>query len=83
MPFPLPGDLPNPGIQLVSPALAGRFFTTEPPRQVTGEGEVGREEMKMGWLIWGMVPSLQGEVGFIPAVLGFLEASACLASALC
>ena len=34
MPFPLPGDLPNPGIKLVSPeslALARRFFTTEPP----------------------------------------------------
>ena len=29
-----PGDLPNPGIELLSlasPALAGRFFTTEPP----------------------------------------------------
>ena len=33
-PFPSPGDLPNPGMELVStasPALAGRFFTTEPP----------------------------------------------------
>ena len=32
--FSLPGDLPDPGIQsasLVSPALAGGFFTTEPP----------------------------------------------------
>ena len=29
--FPSPGDLPNPGIELgslISPALAGRFFTT-------------------------------------------------------
>ena len=24
-------DLPGPGIELVSSALAGRFFTTEPP----------------------------------------------------
>ena len=24
-----PGDLPNPGIKPTSPALAGRFFTTE------------------------------------------------------
>ena len=30
LPFPSPGDLPNPGIEPVSPALAGRFFTTEP-----------------------------------------------------
>ena len=29
--FPSPGDLPNPGIELACPALAGRFFTTEPP----------------------------------------------------
>ena len=32
--FPPPGDLPDPGIEPTSPAspaLAGRFFTTEPP----------------------------------------------------
>ena len=32
-PFPSPGDLPRPGIVLVSPALADRFFTTEPPEK--------------------------------------------------
>ena len=26
-----PGDLPDPGLEPRSPALAGRFFTTEPP----------------------------------------------------
>ena len=31
LPFPALGDLPNPGIQPVSPVLAGGFFTTEPP----------------------------------------------------
>ena len=34
LPFPSPGDLPNPGIKPVSPmspVLAGRFLTTEPP----------------------------------------------------
>ena len=33
LPFPIPGDLPNPGIQSSSPvdsALASRFFITEP-----------------------------------------------------
>ena len=30
LPFPPPGNLPNPGIQSASPALAGGFFTTEP-----------------------------------------------------
>ena len=29
--FPPPGDLPNPRIVPTSPALAGGFFTTEPP----------------------------------------------------
>ena len=37
LPFPSPEDLPNPGIEpafpayQASPALAGGFFTTEPP----------------------------------------------------
>jgi len=31
LPFSSPGDLPNPGIKPVSPALAGRFYTTPPP----------------------------------------------------
>ena len=31
LPFPSPGDLPDPGIELESSALAGGFFTTEPP----------------------------------------------------
>ena len=29
-PFPPSGDLPNPGIEPMSPMLAGRYFTTEP-----------------------------------------------------
>jgi len=31
LPFPSPGDYPDPGIDLASLALAGRFFTSEPP----------------------------------------------------
>ena len=31
LPFPLPGDLPNLGIEPVSPASAGRSFATVPP----------------------------------------------------
>ena len=33
LPFPSPGDLPDPGIEPMSPVLAGGFFTTEPPRK--------------------------------------------------
>ena len=32
--FPSPGDLFRPGIEPASPALPGRFFTTEPPRML-------------------------------------------------
>ena len=38
LPCPPPGDLPNPGMEptsLVSPALAGGFFTTAPPQKPT------------------------------------------------
>ena len=37
-PFPPPGDLSDPGIKHMSPASAGRFFTTEP------QGSLRREE---------------------------------------
>ena len=38
LPFSPPGDLSNPGIEFVAPvasALAGGFFTTEPPGKST------------------------------------------------
>ena len=31
MPFPTLGDLPDPGVEPTSPALAGVFLTTAPP----------------------------------------------------
>ena len=39
LPFPTPGDLPDPGIEPVapaSPALAGGYITTEPPGKPKG-----------------------------------------------
>ena len=35
LPLSPPGDLPHPGIELTSPALASELFTTEPPRRST------------------------------------------------
>ena len=32
LPFPFPGDLPDPGIESTSPTFAG-FFTAEPPEK--------------------------------------------------
>ena len=40
LPFPPAGDLPDPGVEprsLVSPALAGGFFTTDPPGKLPGK----------------------------------------------
>jgi len=31
LPFPSPGDLPDPGIKPVSPTVESGFFTSEPP----------------------------------------------------
>ena len=31
LPFPSPGNLRDPGVEPTSPALAGKFFTTESP----------------------------------------------------
>ena len=39
--FPSRGDLLNPGIEPTSPALAGGFFTTEPPGKPKGGLENG------------------------------------------
>ena len=41
LPFPPPGHLPAPGIKPASPALAGGFFTTEPPRKPSRSLKVG------------------------------------------
>ena len=54
LPFPSPGNLPDPRIEAGSPALASGFFTTEPPgrsrdmdstaqfRKLPGNSEVPR-----------------------------------------
>ena len=44
LPFPSPGDLPNPGIEpmsLMSPASAGRFFTTSSTWRIPGTAQLG------------------------------------------
>ena len=50
LPFPSPGELPDPEIEPVSPALASGFFTTEPPGNPMDEGT---------W--WGMVHGVAKE----------------------
>ena len=35
LPFPPPGNLPDPGMESASPVLAGRFLTMEPPGKLS------------------------------------------------
>ena len=35
LPFPFPRDLPDTGIEPISPALPGGFLTTEPPGEAS------------------------------------------------
>ena len=60
LPFPPPGDLSHPGIEplsLVSPALAGRFFTGAPP----GKPKVSKQGCKFHYSA-----SLSSVVGRMP-----------------
>ena len=43
LPFPSPGDLPDPGIESELPALADGFFTTESP---------GKPESSLRWVLF-------------------------------
>ena len=42
LPFPPPGDLPNPGNEVPPPALAGRFLTTVLPGKPRGSYNKGK-----------------------------------------
>ena len=49
--FPPPGDLPYPGIKLMSPvapALVGRFFTTDPPGKPISVTQSRKNQGKTG-----------------------------------
>ena len=46
LPFPLPGDLPDPGIEPTSLALAGGLFTIEPPGKSSAVKEINKYKKK-------------------------------------
>ena len=50
LPFPSPGDLPNPGFEPTSPALSGGFFTAEPVKLGKACKTLHRFKKKM-WLL--------------------------------
>ena len=72
LPLPCSEDLPDPRIEPTSPALAGRFFTTEPPgkpllfslRSPPSEEQSGPDESLHG--------HLSGSLSFVPQALRLL-----------
>ena len=57
LPFPSLGDLPNPGVEPKSPALAGGFSTTEPPGKAYIEAPVSNPEYtkrKKIYVLWAL-----------------------------
>ena len=64
LPFPPPGDLPDSGIEAVSPALVGRFFTTELPG------------IRLGPLKWSL-ETIMVPVSRIKTTLNYKESQQC------
>ena len=68
LPFPPLGNLPDPGIQPRSPALAGRFFTAEPPGKPISSTVLQYFKSERGLPTRGII-RLQGQ---IVNILGFV-----------
>ena len=78
LPFPSPGDLPDPGIKLWVFHITGRFFTTEPPGKLSLPVAIAKEwrkvfqELKLGsfvpcvvdltWETFKCVPQLWNKI---------------------
>ena len=68
LPFPSLRDLPNPGTEPSSPALAGGFFTTEPPGKLIDD------------VLWAIQRIFKGKfdyIRFLPHKLS-LESDSCI-----
>ena len=60
LPFPSPGDLPDPGIEPESPALTHGFFTTEPPGTHVIIGSWARRDSRRNVVQWMGRSKLRG-----------------------
>ena len=60
LPFPIAGDLPNPGIKPASFALANKFLTTEPP----GKQEYDEHTIKQHLLLVGIIVLRDSQMRF-------------------
>ena len=83
LPFPSPGDLPDPGIKPMSPALAGGFFTTEPLRKPSIKLEefkciyCWRGQWTYSWSVnlknWNLSFSVSGRVNISSFKIGYIK----------
>ena len=63
LPFPPPGDPPDPGIEHMSPALAGRFLTTEPLEEAVQCLEDGKYSTDVSYNYGCVQKALTGPLG--------------------
>ena len=63
LPFPSPGDLPDPGLELMSPALVGGFFITEPPGKLPKD----HQEIPLTHFHWEILHAVSPH-SFIPSL---------------
>ena len=56
-----PGDLPDPGTELESPAMAGGFFTTEPPgRPSVSDPSLMKLSLRIAWRLGDITYGMSG-----------------------
>ena len=64
LPFPSPGDIPNPEIEPGKPALAGRFFAIAPPgKPLNTLGRLSKSQVFLVCKRKVMTPKVQGCCG--------------------
>ena len=62
LPFPSPGDLPDPGIQPTSPALEADALTSEPPGKPEYTEELYKEDLHNPDNHYGMITHLEPDI---------------------
>ena len=64
LPFPSPGDLPDPGIKPRSPALQADALTSEPPVNMVKQGQTCEKTLSAGIVLIKAESALKSEQDF-------------------
>ena len=77
LPFPSPGDLPNPGIEPRSPALQTASLPSEPPGRCQGSSKILSKKQQLGsWRNWAVSVVVYSRGDWI-FILNWPKSSAC------